>query len=564
MPKDMPSVLWCSALASSGTLPASRLAPLLPVAQQVDPCASRLAATRAPGSKWLRRGLLLCALAFVTESPADAQVGQERSSYKRLQDGEEHEIPLRELIERGRAAFTAQWTPVEGVGRPFSTGTGASLAHPGSPLVFPRNFNRVSAQDANSCAGCHNAPFGMVGGGGDFVTGVFVAAQRFDFASFDHAEFTPGQGAIDETGAFATLQSIGNYRATLGMFGSGFIEMLARQMTRDLQNVRDALHPGGTAELTAKGVSFGILARSSDGRWDVSGVEGLPPQSLASASPADPPTLIIHPFHQSGTVVSLRQFTNNAFNHHHGMQSVERFGAGTDPDGDGVTDELTRADITAAVIFQAALPVPSQVMPRDPEVRQAVRNGERLFDEIGCSNCHVPALPLSDGGWVFSEPNPYNPAGNLQPGETRPLTVDLTDARLGGKRPRVRNGIVTVRAYTDLKLHDITSGPSDPNGEAIDINRAAGSTEFFSGNREFLTKKLWGAANEPPYFHHGLFTTLRQATLAHDGEARTSRLAFEALTAAERNQVIEFLKSLRMPEPVPGNFPHQSIKENGI
>lgn len=46
-----------------------------------------------------------------------------------------------------------------------------------------------------------------------------------------------------------------------------------------------------------------------------------------------PPSLVIRPFHQAGRVVSLREFSNNAFNHHHGIQSSERFGAGTDPDG---------------------------------------------------------------------------------------------------------------------------------------------------------------------------------------------------------------------------------------
>jgi CxxC motif-containing protein (DUF1111 family) len=63
---------------------------------------------------------------------------------------------------------------------------------------------------------------------------------------------------------------------------------------------------------------------------------------------------------------------------------------------------------------------------------------------------------------------------------------------------------------------------------------------------------LWGAANEPPYFHHGLFTTLREATLAHAGEALTARETFESLTVNERDQVIEFLKSLQVPTPVPG------------
>ena len=40
------------------------------------------------------------------------------------------------------------------------------------------------------------------------------------------------------------------------MFGSGFIEMLARQMTADLQAIRDGLAPGGSAALMSKGVSF--------------------------------------------------------------------------------------------------------------------------------------------------------------------------------------------------------------------------------------------------------------------------------------------------------------------
>lgn len=482
---------------------------------------------------------------------ARAQIGQEPSSYERLEDGEEFIVPLRELIRRGEAAFRAEWTPQEGGGRPYSKGTGKPLSDLADPLVFPRNFNRVSAQDANSCFGCHNAPFGLAGGGGDFVTGAFVAAQRFDFATFDHTDFMSTRGALDEAGAHALLRTVGNYRATLGMFGSGFIEMLARQMTADLQAIRDATPPGGKVPLMSKGVSFGTIQREGSGAWDVSEVEGLPAQSLRTTGPSDPPSLIIRPFHQSGSAVSLREFTNNAFNHHHGMQSVERFGYGMDADGDGVVNELTRADITAVTVFQATLPVPGQVIPPDPAIRDAIERGERLFGQIGCASCHVPALPLDDGGWIYTEPNPFNPPGNLQVGDAPTLSVDLTHSALSGTRLKPRNGVVWVPAFTDLKLHDITSGPGDPNEEAIDINQPAGSSGFTGGNRRFLTKKLWGAANERPYFHHGLFTTLREATLAHDGEALAARMAFQALTAADQDRVIEFLKSLQVLPPEP-------------
>jgi cytochrome c peroxidase len=69
------------------------------------------------------------------------------------------------------------------------------------------------------------------------------------------------------------------------------------------------------------------------------------------------------------------------------------------------------------------------------------------------------------------------------------------------------------------------------------------------GNCRFVTKRLWGAANEPPFFHHGLFTTLRQSVLAHAGEAIESRRAFQALPAVERDALIEFLKTLQVLPP---------------
>ena len=173
-----------------------------------------------------------------------ADIGDETSSYQRLENGEEFTVSQPELIRRGEAAFSAMFTVQEGGGRPLSKGTGPDVSDPTRPLTFPNNFNRVSAMDANSCAGCHNAPFGIAGGGGDFTTGVFVAGQRFDFATFDHDDFGTTRGALDESGKFPTLQEIANFRATLGMFGSGFIEMLSRQMTAEMQAIRDATAPG--------------------------------------------------------------------------------------------------------------------------------------------------------------------------------------------------------------------------------------------------------------------------------------------------------------------------------
>ncbi|MDA1314303.1 MAG: thiol oxidoreductase [Acidobacteria bacterium] len=483
-------------------------------------------------------------------------VGYEVSERQALNDGDEFDLSLAELLAKGRSIFEAEWTPQEGGGRPAMTGAGQPLASPESQLVFPYNFNRVSGRDSNSCSGCHSKPFGFIGGGGAFNDGVFVGAERFDYITFDHSNPQQGVAAIDEEGKFVTAETVGNFRVSPGLFGAGYIEMLARQITADLQIIRDATASGETRALVSKGISFGVISRLPDGSWDVSGVAGLPPQALAG----DTPSLVIRPFHQSGTAVSLRHFTVGALNQHHGMQSVERFGYGQDPDADSFTNEITRAEVTAAVVFQATLSAPGQLIPDDIKIEEAVYYGEQIFEDIGCVGCHISRLPLDNEGWIFTEPGPYNPPDLLQAGQAETYSVDLSSDELPGVRLKPVNGVVWVRAFTDFKLHDITSGPDDPNAEHIDINSPGGSPEFFAGNRRFLTKRLWGGANEKPYFHHGKFMTLREAIEAHAGEAQGSREAFRNLTADQQSQVIEYLKTLQV---LPAEFRNEITNEAG-
>src|SRR5262249_15078155 len=145
--------------------------------------------------------------------------------------------------------------------------------------TFPDNFNRSSGPEANSCSGCHNEP--RPGGGGDNVANVFVLAQLNDFTD-------------DISGNTA------NERGTLGMWGSGAIEMLAREMTGDLLAIRSAAlkqaaatNQPVTRDLLTKGVSFGRITAQPDGGTDLSQIEGVDKD------------LIIKPFHQKGVVISL-------------------------------------------------------------------------------------------------------------------------------------------------------------------------------------------------------------------------------------------------------------------
>lgn len=511
--------------------------------------------------------LILPAAGTLAFAQTAALIGKEISVPEHLQDGQEFQLSVPELLSFGKKLFQARWTLQEGQGRPLTKGTGNPLSDPSLPLVFPRNFDRLSGPDANSCFGCHNTPFS--GGGGDRVGEVFVLGQRFDFLDFDHLDTTPTKGAVDEAGNFVKIETAFNDRKTIGMNGSGFIEMLARQMTADLQAERNGAAPGTSAALASKGISFGTLIHNADGTWDASQVLGIPAPSLTTASGATP-SLILRPFHQVGNIVSVRQFTNNAFNQHHGIQPEERFGLGVDADGDGFVNELTTADVTAVTLYQIALNVPGRVIPKDLSVRAAISAGEQLFSQVGCATCHIPALPLTNSnnpgapgqpGWIYTEPSPYNPTAgpnspNLVPGPSNypisapALLVDLTSKDLPLPRLEAVGGVVMVPAYTDLKLHTMANGPTDPIAEPLDQNQPAGSPGFFAGNQKFLTRKLWGLYNSGPFGHAGKFTTMRdEINFGHNGEASASRAAFQALTPSQQDSVIEFLKSLQVLPP---------------
>jgi hypothetical protein len=140
-------------------------------------------------------------------------------------------------------------------------------SRPVDPLTGPR-FTRISAPEASSCAGCHNQP--QAGGAGDFVANVFVLAQNA----------IPVSGTILNPDFSQTFAE----RNTLGMFGSGAIELLGREMTRDLlalksQAIAQAASSGKDVSITlvSKGVSFGSLTAHADGSVDTSASWALTP-----------------------------------------------------------------------------------------------------------------------------------------------------------------------------------------------------------------------------------------------------------------------------------------------
>jgi len=455
-------------------------------------------------------------------------IGERPTIERHLDQGdlEKGRVGLDEIRAHGALLFDASFNYLDGQGRPLTTGGGSPRA-PGQPHMI-----RTSGPEANSCLGCHAQP--RSGGSGDFVANVFVLAQTLD--------------PVTES----VSPDFSNERNTLGMMGAGAIEMLAREMSDELAAIRErarslAASTGTPVRRTlrAKGVRFGAITVLPDGRIDPSEIEGVDWD------------LIVKPFHQKGAVVSLREFSNNAMNHHHGMQSTERFGAAVDPDGDGVVDELTVGDITAVTIYQAALNVPQQVLPREPRRRRAAIRGERVFAELGCADCHRPAFRLRSRR--FSEPNPYNPPGNLQLADVaRPFWFDMTREGEGPFLARSRRGGAVVRPFTDLKRHDLNdhelqffANERVPQGR---LNGFAPDSDFTvpappRPTQEFLTRKLWDAGSSAPYGHRGDLSTLSEAIYFHGGAARAERDAFLDAREYDRACVIEFLKSLQVVAP---------------
>jgi Di-haem oxidoreductase, putative peroxidase len=416
------------------------------------------------------------------------------------------------LIERGRELFKAKFTTVDGAGRPKATQ--AIIPTKRKSGVNPP-FSRTSGPDSNSCFGCHNDP--VEGGSGDDVANVFVS-EGFESAQFDNID-----------------PSFSSERHTIALTGSGLVELLAREMTADLQAIRakavvEACRSGADvrADLVSKGVRFGWIVAHPDGMVDLDSVDGVD---------AD---LIVRPFSRKGVFTSLRQFTINALNVHHGMEAVERFGVRWTGSHDfaesGVPDAVTAGDVSALVAFQATLPPPTVKANLPDDWRAAAAKGEQAFDAIGCASCHVRTLPLKS--LVFTDPAPYDMAGTLRVSEAKtPIRIDLGALPFASTLKRNDKGEWLIPLFSDLKRHLIVDETVNALGNELQAQR-------FVERDVFLTPRLWGAGSTAPYGHNGAFRMLDEIIVAHGGEARFARDAYLALEPDERDSVVAFLRSL--------------------
>ncbi len=127
------------------------------------------------------------------------------------------------------------------------------------------------------------------------------------------------------------------------------------------------------------------------------------------------------------------------------------------------------------------------------ETTDATLRGEALFHAAGCATCHRPAL------------------------QTGPSPIRALDR-------------VVFLPYSDFLLHDM-----GPLGDGISQAAASGA--------EMRTAPLWGLRLRDRYLHDGSARSVDDAIGRHGGQGRAARQRFEALTDAERADLLAFLQS---------------------
>lgn len=135
----------------------------------------------------------------------------------------------------------------------------------------------------------------------------------------------------------------------------------------------------------------------------------------------------------------------------------------------------------------------------------SIAQGAALFASSGCTGCHV---------------------ATLHTGDTHPF------AELRRQ---------TIHPYTDLLLHDMGPDLADTVQEARALPPMWRTAPLWGiGSLRFVQ----GSAAQARYLHDGRARTPLEAILWHGGEADASRRKFEALPAAGRKSLLDFLDTL--------------------
>ena len=164
---------------------------------------------------------------------------------------------------------------------------------------------------------------------------------------------------------------------------------------------------------------------------------------------------------------------------------------------------------------------------RDAQLAQTTgaRHGAELFNKVGCDNCHIQTLTTA-------------PVGTKVNGGAYAIPPALGEKQF--------------HPYGDFLLHDVGTGDGIVVAMLEHYGKRMYQTswknlsipEFNNTAHKVRTAPLWGVRLHSRLMHDGASVTLLDAILRHAGEAEHVTKKFEKLKPAEKEALLEFLRSL--------------------
>jgi len=372
--------------------------------------------------------------------------------------------------------------------------------------------------NAQSCRECHQNP---TSGGSSQVSelrvghkdaqGVF---QNPEVPINHGAEVIKGRSLINDraicpSGAFPNTEiqehvpdteKIRTFRVSLNLLGDGFVEAVADQTFVDLSKDQCKKSKGKICGQVLYVPIVEVPGKTGVGRF---GWKDQHASLLSFAADAYLNEMGITNRLQPDEVTNL---CNTA----------------AEPNDKAGADGLSDIDHFARFMRASEAPARNVTLSQTAEAKQ----GEEVFDKIGCANCHVATLTTAAAGTVIN-------GGDF-----------TIPPALGDK---------TFHPYGDFLMHDVGTGDGIVQAVVEHYGRKIAEhpdlkinifPKLHSTANKIRTPPLWGVRLHSRLMHDGASTTLTDAIQGHHGEAEHVTLAFDKLTAAEKKELLTFLLSL--------------------
>ncbi len=434
----------------------------------------------------------------------------------------------------GLLVFTTPFSLADGYGDgPFDPSELPNVDPGHRPTLQGNGLSlRVNGLDAQSCNACHSTisqssrpPRLGIGGVGGIVQNAIIGSSLIDVADSadNRVQYEPGHQPDLNLDNDGNADFNGRISNPPFLFGGGGVELLAKEMTTDLQHLLHSARNSAidtVTELQTHGVEFGSITTLDSNGGITLDLQGIGPEDYSSIAPEE--ALVVRPFGRKGEAFSMRDFDRGAMQFHLGIQPVEVVGSGVDEDGDGVANEIGVAQMSVLHIFDVTNPIPVT-----DSLDETASIGQGVFEDIGCADCHRPEMHTRNHHLPLAFPEvAVNPLENVY------TSIDLKQI---GFESVHGHGLI-IPLYADLKRHAM--------GERLAESFERGSIQ----NDQFQTARLWGVADTGPYLHDGRATTLFEAIEYHGGEAQDARDGFMNLSNNDQQALLAFLGTLHTPQ----------------